>query len=436
MTELPGTLQRSCREAQEAFLRALDEAVRAHGAGDQAHRVAYATLKQDFEKRGDHWIAKDDPADRDAGSTVDELAAHYKSSGQQIQRPVRLDHGARGSTVRFWWRRHGGSVMVNVGYTLMTEQAGPKDLVQWAVRAEETGFDLLVSSDHYFPWLDEQGHAPNAWVTLGAVAQATERAELMTYVTCPTMRYHPAVVAQQAATLALLSDSRFTLGLGAGENLNEHVIGEGWPDADQRQDMLTEAVSIIRALLNGGYVNFQGSHFRVDAAKIWDLPDRPVPLGVAVSGRQSCELFAPLADVMIAVEPDGSLAGWWDAASNAGQPARKVGQMPICWGPDQDECIGRAHEQFRWFGGGWKVNAELPGTAGFAGATSFVRPEDVAGSIPCGDSVDAVAEAAGAFFKAGFTDLALVQIGGTEPEQDRFFAAAPELITALKETAG
>jgi hypothetical protein len=145
----------------------------------------------------------------------------------------------------------------------------------------------------------------------------------------------------------------------------------------------------------------------VDAARIWDLPDRPVPLGVAVSGRQSCELFAPLADVMIAVEPDGSLAGWWDAASDAGRPARKVGQMPICSGP-----------------------------AGFAGATSFVRPGDVAGSIPCGDSVDAVAEAAGAFFKAGFTDLALVQIGGTEPEQDRFLAAAPELITAVKETAG
>jgi G6PDH family F420-dependent oxidoreductase len=195
-------------------------------------------------------------------------------------------------------------------------------------------------------------------------------------------------------------------------------------------------VSIIRALLNGGYVNFKGAYFRVDAAKIWDLPGRAVPLGVAVSGRQSCELFAPLADVMIAVEPDDSLAGWWDAASDAGRPARKVGQMPICWGPDQDECIRRAHEQFRWFGGGWKVNAELPSTAGFAGATSFVRPEDVADSIPCGNSVDAVAEAAGAFFKAGFTDLALVQIGGTEPEQDRFLAAAPELIAALKETAG
>src|SRR5690348_4408936 len=210
--------------------------------------------------------------------------------------------------------------MAKVGYTLMTEQAGPKDLVRWAVRAEDAGFDLLVSSDHYFPWLDEQGHAPNAWVTLGAVAQATERAELMTYVTCPTMRYHPAVVAQQAATLALLSDGRFTLGLGTGENLNEHVIGEGWPDADQRQDMLAEAVSIIRALLDGGYVNFQGSHFRVDAARIWDLPDRPVPLGVAVSGRQSCELFAPLADVMIAVEPDGLLAGGGTPPPAPGSP--------------------------------------------------------------------------------------------------------------------
>ena len=326
--------------------------------------------------------------------------------------------------------------MANVGYTLMTEQAGPKDLVRWAARAEDVGFDLLVSSDHYFPWVDEQGHAPNAWVMLGAVAQVTERAELMTYVTCPTMRYHPAVVAQQAATLALLSGDRFTLGLGAGENLNEHVIGGGWPDADQRQEMLAEAVCIIRDLLDGGYVNFKGAHFRVDAARIWDLPDRSVPLGVAVSGQQSCELFAPLADVMIAVEPDCSLAGWWDAASGTGRPARKIGQMPICWGPDRDECVRRAHEQFRWFGGGWKVNAELPGTAGFAGATGFVRPEDVAGSIPCGDSVDAVAEAAGAFFKAGFTDLALVQIGGTEPEQDRFLAAAPELITAVKETAG
>jgi len=322
--------------------------------------------------------------------------------------------------------------MAGVGYTLMTEQAGPADLVRWAARAEDVGFDLLVSSDHYFPWLDEQGHAPSAWVTLGAVAQATGRAELMTYVTCPTMRYHPAVVAQQAATLAVLSGNRFTLGLGAGENLNEHVIGEGWPDADQRQDMLAEAIQIIRALLDGGYVNFEGAHFRVDAARIWDLSDRPVPLGVAVSGRQSCELFAPLADVMIAVEPDGSLAGWWDAAAGAGRPARKVGQMPICWGPDRDACVQRAHEQFRWFGGGWKVNAELPGTAGFDAASQFVTPENVAESIPCGDSVEDFVEAVRPYAEAGFTEVALVQVGG-DHQQPFLDWAEKALIPALHE---
>src|ERR1700749_730997 len=231
--------------------------------------------------------------------------------------------------------------MAGVGYTLMTEQAGPADLVRYAVRAEETGFELLVSSDHYFPWVDEQGHAPNAWVTLGAVAQATARAELMTYVTCPTMRYQPTVVAQQAATLGVLSEGRFTLGLGSGEALNEHVVGAGWPRANEREKMLAGATTITRALLAGGYVNVAGDYFQVDSAKLWDLPPQPVPIGVAVSGQQSCELFAPLADVMIAVEPDPSLGPWWDAASGRA-PARKVGQLPICWGPDRDECVPRA----------------------------------------------------------------------------------------------
>src|ERR1700761_806950 len=147
--------------------------------------------------------------------------------------------------------------MATVGYTLMTEQAGPGDLVRWAARAEQTGFELLVSSDHYFPWLDEMGHAPNAWVTLGAVAQATSRIELMTYVTCPILRYRPAVGAQEAAPLGLPSDGRFPLGLGAGENLNEHVVGEGWPPVAVREEMLREAVQIIKALVSSDdYVTF------------------------------------------------------------------------------------------------------------------------------------------------------------------------------------
>src|SRR3712207_1265756 len=145
--------------------------------------------------------------------------------------------------------------MTNFGYTLMTEQSGPKELVRYAAAAERVGFDFEVSSDHYFPWLDAQGHAPYAWSVLGAVAQATERVELMTYVTCPIIRYHPAVVAQQAATMGLLSGDRFTLGLGSGENLNEHVVGRGWPSVNVRHEMLVEALEIIGALFAGGYVS-------------------------------------------------------------------------------------------------------------------------------------------------------------------------------------
>src|SRR5689334_5013265 len=165
---------------------------------------------------------------------------------------------------------------MQLGYTMMTEQAGPTDLVRHVVGAEEVGFDFAVSSDHYFPWLWEMGHSPNAWVTLGAVAQATETIGLMTYVTCPTFRYHPAVVAQQAATLQIISGGRFTLGLGSGESLNEHITGTGWPGANVRQQMLVEAVGIIRELFDGGYVSTRGPHFRVDSAKLWDLPDQRV----------------------------------------------------------------------------------------------------------------------------------------------------------------
>ncbi|MEU4804468.1 LLM class F420-dependent oxidoreductase [Actinosynnema sp. NPDC023587] len=318
---------------------------------------------------------------------------------------------------------------MRIGYTLMSEQAGPRELVRHAGLAERAGFDFEVVSDHYSPWLAEQGHSPYAWSVLGAVTQATERVGLMTYVTCPTFRYHPAVVAQKAATVQLLSDGRFTLGLGAGENLNEHVAGQGWPAVNVRHEMLREAVEIISLLFDGGYVNYPGRHFRVDSAKLWDLPEQRVPIAVAVSGGQSVRTFAPLADVMVAVEPDADLSREWDVFQ--GGQSRKVGQLPICWDPDRNKAIARAHEQFRWFAGGWKVNAELPGPAGFAGATQFVRPEDVAGSIPCGPDVGPVVEAARGFAEAGFTDLALVQIGGAHQEGFLDFAR-DELLPALR----
>ena len=319
--------------------------------------------------------------------------------------------------------------MTRFGYTLMTEQSDPRALVRYAGAAERAGFDFEVMSDHYFPWLVEQGHAGYAWSMLGAVSQVTERVELMTYVTCPIMRYHPAVVAQKAATVGLLSDGRFTLGLGAGENLNEHVVGEGWPGVNVRHEMLAEAVTIIRSLLDGGYVNFKGDHYRVDSAKLWDRPESRLEIGVAVSGDQSIETFAPMVDHLVAVEPKQELVATWDAA-HPGE-SRKIGQIPICWDTDRDRAVRTAHEQFRWFAGGWKVNAELPGPAGFAGATQFVTPDDVADSIPCGPDLDAIVEAVSAFGKTGFTDVALVQIG--DANQEAFLEVAErELLPALR----
>ena len=306
--------------------------------------------------------------------------------------------------------------MVRIGYTMMGEQSGPRELVEDLVRAEAAGFDFSVASDHYFPWLDEMGHSPYVWSVLGAAAQATSTIPLMTYVTCPTMRYHPAVVAQKAATVQLLSEGRFRLGLGAGENLNEHVVGAGWPGADVRQEMLAEAVEIIRELFRGGYVNRRGTHYQVESARLWDVPDQEVPIGIAVSGEQSCALAGRLADLVIAVEPERALIEAFHRRGGDGKPA--VGQVPVCYDPDRDAAVERAHRLFRWFGGGWKVNAELPGPASFAAASRFVSPQDVAQSIPCGDDVDAFVEAVRAYVDAGFTEVALVQVGG--PQQRAF----------------
>jgi G6PDH family F420-dependent oxidoreductase len=298
--------------------------------------------------------------------------------------------------------------MTAFGYTLMCEQTGPNQLVDDAVRAEATGFDFAVCSDHYYPWLPEQGHAPYAWSVLGAVAYATSRIGLMSFVTCPTRRYHPAVVAQKAATVGVMSGGRFTLGLGAGENLNEHVVG-AWPQANQRHDMLAEAVEIIRPLLAGQTVHHDGAFFEVPEARLWDLPEQPVPIGIAVSGARSCELAGEHADAMIATEPKAELGEQFAAAGGGGRP--RYGQVPVCWGRDEAECRRIAHEQFRWSGLGWPVNAELPNPTSFTSATASVRPEDVAQAVPCGPDLDAHVAAVREYVDAGFTHVALIQVG-------------------------
>ncbi len=314
--------------------------------------------------------------------------------------------------------------MPRFGYTLMTEQSGPRDLVRYAVAAEQAGFDFEVCSDHYSPWLVAQGHAPYAWTVLGAVAQT----ELMTFVTCPIIRYHPRGGAEgcddAGPPTAASSRPRF------GENLNEHVTGEGWPPIDQRQDMLVEAAMIIRELFSGELVTWEGDYFRVDSARIWDAPDGGVPIGIAVSGDKSITRFAPLGDHMIAVEPDPEAIKTWDEEKGT-TTSRKIGQVPICWDPDRDHAVEKAHEQFRWFAGGFAVNADLPTPAGFEAASQFVRPEDITETIACGPDLDLIAEKVKAYADAGFTDIAIVQIGD-EGQTEFLDQAAQPLLKALR----
>ena len=244
----------------------------------------------------------------------------------------------------------------------------------------------------------------------------------------------PVVLAKEVATLDHLSGGRFTLGVGSGENLNEHVVGGRWPTVSRRQQMLKEAIQIIRELFTGELIDWKGEYFEVDSARIWDVPETPVAIATAVSGERSVHMFAPLSDHLIAVEPIKDLVdAWHDARRATGLPGevRVIGQIPICWDPDRDAAVQRAHDQFRWFGGGWAVNADLPTTAGFEGATQFVRPEDVADSIPCGPDLDAIVEAVRKYWEAGFTDIALVQIG--DEGQELFLKeAAGSLLEKLR----
>ena len=314
---------------------------------------------------------------------------------------------------------------------MMCEQARPDQLVRDVEKAEAAGFDFSVISDHFQPWLEEQGHSGYAWSILGAAAQATEQIGLMSYVTCPILRYHPAIVAQKAATMQILSKNRFRLGLGAGENLNEHVVGKGWPSVGVRHRMLSEAVDLITTLFDSGgdRVSYRGNYFDLESAKLWDLPDERVPIGIAVSGEDSCELAGQKADLMVAVEPDEQLGEMFDRAGGAGKP--RVGQIAVCYDPDREAAIKRAHEQFRWFGLGWKVNADLPNPDSFDSATQFVEPDAVSEALPCGPDVQEHVEKIKPFIDAGFGEVALVQIGACH--QAAFIEwAERELLPALR----
>ncbi len=318
--------------------------------------------------------------------------------------------------------------MAQIGYTLMGEQCPPRQLIDDAVRAERAGFDFAVCSDHYYPWLEEQGHSSYAWAVLGALAHATERMGLMSFVTCPIQRYHPVVVAQKAATVALLSEGRFTLGLGSGENLNEHVAG-GWPHRAERLGRFAEALEIIRALLEGDRLAYSGHYYEIPEAYLWDRPADGVPIGVAVSGPESCGLAGAFGDVMVATEPRPELVLAFEAAGGVGKP--KYGQVAMCYGPDEERCVKLAHEQFRWAGLGWPVNAELPDPRAFQAASASVTEDEVARQVSCGPDTKKHVDAITRYFDAGFTHVAVVQIGG-HTQRDFLDFAERELLPALR----
>jgi G6PDH family F420-dependent oxidoreductase len=304
--------------------------------------------------------------------------------------------------------------MIEFGYKLMSEEHGPTELVENALHAEEVGFDFVAISDHFNPWVAKQGHSPAAWPVLGAIAARTKRVGITTAVTCPTIRYHPAIIAQNAATLAVLSGERFTLGLGSGENLNEHVVGAGWPAPRARQAMLSEAVDIIEQLWTGEELSHEGEFFEVDRAQLWDVPKTPPRLAIAAGGSKAAELAGKKGAGLFATEAKAPLVEAWQKAGGRGA---RYAEVAISYAKSEEEAVRVAHERFSFGLLGWKVLPELPTPKSFEGALAHVKPQDVAESITCGPDPERHVQAVRKYIEAGFDHLVLVGVG---PDQQGF----------------
>ena len=305
--------------------------------------------------------------------------------------------------------------MIEIGYKLSSEEFGPADLVRFATRAEQAGFEFALVSDHFHPWSDRQGHSPFVWTVAGAVAQATSRIRLGTAVTCPTIRVHPAIVAQAAATTAALMNGRFFLGVGTGENLNEHVVGRGWPSADVRLEMLEEAIQVIRLLWEGGTKSHHGRHYTVEDARLYTLPDEPPPLMVAASRPHAAELAGGYGDAMINTEVDEELIERFQA-SGAGDGPRYI-EETVCWAKDERTARKTAHEIWPLVAVGGPLFTELAQPSHFEAAFEPLTEDMVAKKVVCGPDPERYVEAIRKAEKAGYTHFCMHQVG---PEQERF----------------
>lgn len=306
--------------------------------------------------------------------------------------------------------------MPEIGYKISSEEHPPQALVEQARRAEQAGFTFAAISDHFHPWVDKQGHSPFVWGVLGGIAQATTHLRVGTAVTCPTIRTHPAIIAHAAATAAAMMPGRFFLGVGTGENLNEHILGGRWPSHDVRAEMLEEAVAVIRALWQGEITNHRGRHYTVENACLYTLPEQLPPIYVAASGPSAAELAARIGDGVISTAPDEKVVLAFEQAGGRNKP--RLAEMTVCWARDEQEARRTAHEYWPIAGIKGALQSELPLPQHFEQAAQTVREDDVAQAVVLGPDPDRYLAKLREYVDAGFDHIWLHQIG---PDQEGFF---------------
>jgi G6PDH family F420-dependent oxidoreductase len=305
---------------------------------------------------------------------------------------------------------------MEIGYKLCSEEQSPQELIECARSAEETGFSFAMISDHFHPWTDRQGQSPFVWTVIGAISQVTERMKIGTGVTCPTIRTHPAIIAHAAATAATLLPGRFILGVGSGEYLNEHILGDHWPEAGVRQKMLEEAVEVIRLLWQGGQQSHHGKYYTVENARLYTLPDETPPIVVAASGPKGAELAGRIGDGLCATSPKKELAQKFEKAGGKGKPC--FGEMTVCWAEDEAEARRIAHEYWPNVAITGELSQALSVPAHFEQAAKMVTEEDVAKEIICGPDPEPHFARLEEYANAGFDHVWAHQVG---PDQEGFF---------------
>jgi G6PDH family F420-dependent oxidoreductase len=304
---------------------------------------------------------------------------------------------------------------MKIGYFLSCEEFGPGELLAQARMAEEAGFGGLWISDHYHPWVEAQGNSPFVWSVIGGLSQATSL-PVYTAVTCPTLRIHPAIIAQAAATSAVMLGGRFGLGVGSGEALNEHIFGDVWPSADVRLEMLEEAVEVIRLLWEGGTKDYEGKHYVVENARLYTLPDEPPPILVSGFGQKATRLAGKIGDGYMNVAPDAELLELFRSSGGGEGPAH--GAFKVCYGDDKGECVRTAHRTWPNEGLPGELAQVLPTPAHFEQATQLVTEDIISQSLPCGPDPEPHREMIRSFAEAGYDEVYIQQIG---PDQKPFF---------------